>query len=141
MTKHRHSYPPTPEYRRWKDMRGRCRNKNHKLYPYYGARGISVCKRWDDFQTYLDDIGERPSEAHSLDRIDNNGNYEPSNVRWATSKQQQNNTRQNVKVVHEGKVMNMKEFCEKTGHSYATAQSRRYRAKLAGKKVTKVYHV
>jgi hypothetical protein len=75
-------------------MLGRCRNPNDKKYEDYGGRGISVCERWENsFADFLADMGERPSEKHTLDRINNDGNYEPGNCRWATSKQQNNNRR------------------------------------------------
>jgi hypothetical protein len=74
-------------------MRGRCLNPNNAKYPIYGGRGISICKRWDSYENFLTDMGERPSAKHSLDRINTDGNYEPSNCRWATSKEQARNRR------------------------------------------------
>jgi hypothetical protein len=71
----------------------RCTNKNTKRYKHYGGRGIEVCKRWRDFANFFADMGHRPSSKHSIDRINNNGNYEPSNCRWATSVQQHANQR------------------------------------------------
>lgn len=79
-------------YKAWVGMRARCRNANHAMFANYGGRGISVCARWDDFAVFCSDVGERPL-GHSLDRINNDGNYEPGNVRWATAKQQANNRR------------------------------------------------
>ncbi len=84
----------TPEYRAWSAMRMRCVNRNVETWVNYGGRGISVCARWmNSFIAFYEDMGPRPSSAHSLDRIDNDGDYEPSNCRWATSKQQMNNRR------------------------------------------------
>lgn len=84
----------TAEYEVWKTMKQRCYNPRNKRFSYYGARGIVVCERWrKSFSDFLADVGLRPSQKHSLDRIKNEGNYEPGNVRWATAKQQANNRR------------------------------------------------
>jgi hypothetical protein len=84
----------TPEYRTWLNMRQRCSNPNANNYKNWGGRGICVCDRWNDsFAAFLADVGERPTEVHSLDRIDVNGNYEPGNVRWALPKEQAKNKR------------------------------------------------
>lgn len=80
-------------HRTWKDMKSRCYSASSPTYPYYGGRGIKMCDRWrTSFLAFLADVGERP-EGHSLDRIDNNGNYEPGNVRWADRSTQSKNTR------------------------------------------------
>jgi hypothetical protein len=81
-------------YRIWADMRKRCTNPNCKSYADYGGRGIKVCRRWQKFEKFLADMGERPSSRHELDRINPNGNYRPGNVRWtADSVAQQKNRR------------------------------------------------
>ena len=73
-------------------MKRRCYNKNQKYYPRYGGRGIFVCDRWlDSYEAFLEDMGRRPSSRHSIDRIDNDGNYTPSNCRWATKTEQSRN--------------------------------------------------
>jgi len=76
-------------------MRNRCSNPNHADFKYYGARGIKVCERWDDFLAFASDVGERPF-GKTLDRVDVNGNYEPSNIRWATHSEQMLNRRKFV---------------------------------------------
>jgi len=88
--KFKHGLRKTKEFGIWWQMIQRCRNPNHKAFPRYGGRGIRVCDRWQEFTAFLDDMGPKP-DGLSLDRIDNNGNYEPSNCQWATSKQQTNN--------------------------------------------------
>ncbi len=107
----------TPEFIAWANMLDRCYNPNKPNYKDYGGRGIMVCERWgDSFENFLSDMGLRPSDKHSLDRFPNNdGNYEPSNCRWATRPQQQANTTRNVILSHNGKSMNIKEWSKETG--------------------------
>jgi hypothetical protein len=80
-----------PEHYVWRTMLARCNNPNSKSYKYYGGKGITVCKRWQNYEVFLSDMGERPSAAHSLDRVDNSKGYSPSNCRWATRSEQQKN--------------------------------------------------
>ena len=114
----------TPEYKAWSAMLERCNNPKCANYPRYGARGIKVCHRWRSFDNFLADVGKRPSPTHSLDRIDNSKDYKPSNIRWATRKQQMRNMRNNRIVSLKGKKMTMIEACEMNGINYSTANQR-----------------
>lgn len=96
---HRESVSRSPEYDAWRAMKQRCAPHNGRYAPYYANRGIVVCERWQlSFQAFLSDVGRRPTVDHSLDRINNDGNYEPGNVRWATWSQQMLNRRRLCKT-------------------------------------------
>jgi hypothetical protein len=112
------------EYRAWRHIKGRCYNKNVKEYPRYGGRGITVCDRWRfSYLTFLSDLGRCP-HGYSLDRIDNNGNYEPGNCRWTDKYTQANNRRNNFMVsLPEGEVT-LSNLARKTGINYGTLKGR-----------------
>ncbi len=88
-----HGMSHTPEHEAWAAMRKRCENPRHAAYPNYGGRGVRVCQRWQSFENFYEDMGSRPSPLHSLDRVDNDGGYEPANCRWATKSEQASNRR------------------------------------------------
>ncbi len=98
---HTRHHQPSSTYLSWHSMRQRCLNPNDPDYSRYGGRGIIVCERWEDFQNFLTDMGERP-EGLTLERIENDGNYSPDNCIWATRKQQANN-RQDAWIARRGK--------------------------------------
>jgi hypothetical protein len=99
-----HGLTNTPTYKSWSSMRTRCNNSNYAESHSYKGRGIKICDRWDKFENFLQDMGERPNET-SLDRIDVNGNYEPSNCRWATKKEQAQNKRK-TKLINKDTLLN-----------------------------------
>lgn len=114
MATHRMRY--TPEYRAWRGLRERCENPRHNSYADYGGRGITVCARWrESFEAFLADMGRRPSSAHSIDRKDNDGNYELGNCRWATRSQQQRNRRGRPLHTLDGVTLNRCEWAERYG--------------------------
>ena len=109
----------TPAYRSWSSMKSRCLSKKSTSYDRYGALGISVCERWMSFENFYADMGDRP-EGTSLDRIDNSGNYEPGNCRWATRVEQQSNRRCTVKIDCFGKSLTAYQWAKELGMSVAT---------------------
>jgi hypothetical protein len=107
---------PTPTYKIWEGMRQRCLNPHNHKFRDYGGRGITICERWHDFSLFLADMGERPSPQHSIDRWpNNNGNYEPGNCRWATRKEQMNNTRHNVILAYHDVALSLTQWAERIG--------------------------
>ncbi len=111
----RHGKYGSPEYRVWAGMLTRCRNPKDPTYQRYGLRGISVCERWLKFENFVQDMGERPSDIHSIDRIDNNGNYEPGNCRWATKREQGSNKRNNRLIEINGVSKTLSQWVRITG--------------------------
>ena len=113
-----------PIYKLWSAIKDRCFNPDSKHYHRYGGRGITMCDAWaNDYAAFASDIGERP-EGMTLDRIDNNGNYEPNNVRWATKQEQANNRVTNVFVTHEGLTMSLADWARHKGWKYGLLTSR-----------------
>ena len=112
------------EYQSWKSMHARCRDKGYKGFAYYGGRGIKVCEQWKKFPQFLADMGPKPTPAHTIERKDVNGNYEPGNCRWATLREQARNTRRSLYVEHEGKRRLLIELCEALQVSYSRVSGR-----------------
>lgn len=122
----------TPEYNRFHRIRQRCFNPNDAGYNDYGGRGITICDGWALFENFQADIGPRPSSNYSIDRIDNDGHYScgkcqqcisngwPLNLRWATPKQQSNNTRRNVRLTKGNKTLTLTEWALELGVSGGT---------------------
>ena len=126
-----HGMSQSDIYAEYRSMKNRCYNEQAHNYKYYGGRGIKMCDRWrDDIHAFYDDVSILPNfreEGYSLDRIDNDGDYEPGNVRWATIKEQCNNRRPNIgKRIHEynGEMYSLREISNMTGISYKTLNNR-----------------
>lgn len=115
-------------YTVWSGMLSRCRNKNHKQYKDYGGRGITVCEEWKDFSVFrewaLSNGYVDGGDYCSIDRIDVNGNYEPSNCRWANRKVQMNNRRVNVLLTYNGETKTLAQWADAFGICYSTFMSR-----------------
>jgi hypothetical protein len=109
-----HGLCGTPTYQSWNAMRQRCGDASQTYYERYGGSGITVCERWKLFSNFLEDMGVRP-EGKTLDRIDNSGNYEPGNCRWATRKEQARNTSANFFITHNGETKCLAEWAEHLG--------------------------
>jgi hypothetical protein len=122
----RHGQYQTAEYRAWLSMITRCENKKAANYHRYGARGISIFPAWRaNFEAFLAYVGPRPSKQHSLDRIKVDGNYEPGNVRWATSTEQNCNRRDNFCVCYGGSEMSLSQAIRLSSSKVSRTQIRR----------------
>lgn len=110
-----HGLSATPTWQSWRSMCKRCLDPNNSDYHNYGGRGITVCQQWmQSFEAFLEDMGYRPDNC-SLDRVDNDGNYEPNNCRWATRSEQQRNRSDNHSLTYNGKTFCIAEWAEVTG--------------------------
>lgn len=114
----------SPTYVSWEKMMSRCYKESDPAYYRYGGKGISVVEKWHHFEGFLEDMGERPSKEYTIDRIDSKGNYEPGNCRWATYKEQGNNTSRNVKFVYNGEYRTIAELADIAGIKYDTMYCR-----------------
>lgn len=107
----KHGLTKSPEFYVWSSMKSRCSCPNSHRYENYGARGITVCDRWrNSFMNFLSDMGNRPSDRHTLERINNDGNYEPSNCKWATMQEQNLNKSSRVAITYKGTTMCIAEW-------------------------------
>ncbi len=118
-----HGQSYTATYRTWRSMLTRCTNPRHHNYRLWGGRGIKVCDAWKDFKTFYADMGDRPV-GMTLDRIDNEGDYDPTNCRWASQKEQQRNRRDNVFLTLEGRTATLTEWANRIGISKVTLCAR-----------------
>lgn len=139
-----HGLSNTPEYVAWADMKRRCYDTAFKHYKDYGGRGITVCDTWrESFVAFLADMGIRPGPAYTLDRIDNMGNYEPGNCRWATRREQAGNRRHrrcSKMLTFEGETFDMKEWASRTGIPYTAIQQRIRRGWSVERTLTESHH-
>lgn len=122
----KHGKSRSPMYRRWANIKSRCLNPNNNHYHSYGGRGIKICERWLEFAKFYKDVGEPPFPGAEIDRIDVNGNYEPSNFQWATRKQQNNNRRDTRFFTISGETKSLKDWCEHYNIKYGTVVNRVY---------------
>jgi len=121
----KHGQHTSPEYNTWKGIKRRCLSPSCPGWHRYGGRGIKMHPTWvHDFAAFLRDVGPRPSPRHSIERIDNDGHYEPGNVRWATRKEQANNRSDNRRLTLRGETMTMYQWARRAGVNPATLHSR-----------------
>lgn len=120
-----HGMCKTPEYKIWKDMKKRCNNTKSAAYKNYGGRGIKVCNSWEnDFMAFYNHIGQRPTPEHTIERINNNMGYFPNNIKWATIKEQNNNSRNNHRIIINGWNLTITQWANFTGINHRTIRSR-----------------
>lgn len=123
-----HGMSQSNVYAEYRNMKNRCYNENAHNYKWYGGRGITMCDRWrDSINDFYDDVSTLPNfgeKGYSLDRIDNDGNYELDNVRWATSSEQCNNRSSNLRYEYDGKIRTLKEISDMTGIPYKALNKR-----------------
>lgn len=129
-----HGKSKTVEYATWNRMWSRCTNPIVARYPLYGGRGISVCDRWKSFENFYKDMGPKPSPKHSLGRVDNNGNYEPSNCQWECASDQANNTSQNVFIEWKGQKKTLAQWSKEKEIPYSRIVQR-YRSGMDAEKI------
>jgi len=119
-----HGLSHLPIYGRWHGMLQRCSDPNHVAYARYGGKGIAVCERWKSFENFYADMGEPPSDKHSVERIDGSLGYSPQNCCWATASEQNRNTSQNRNITFRGQTKCLADWAIELGINYGTLQSR-----------------
>jgi len=120
-----HGLSQRSEYRIWAGIKTRCFNEKDPGYPRYGGRGISMCREWvDSFEAFYEYVGPRPTEAHTIERDDNDGDYEPGNARWATAKEQANNRRSSRFIEYLGERKTVSQWAEILGWKTSTFEMR-----------------
>lgn len=118
----------TREYSIWLGIKKRCYNSSCVNYKHYGARGVKMCDQWlNSFENFLSDVGFAPSNNHSIDRINVNGDYEPGNVKWSTPLEQANNTTRNFFVDFNGEIKTLSVWCSELGLNYHRTKRRLYK--------------
>jgi hypothetical protein len=122
-----HGMSGAPTHTSWLAMKSRCYRRTDRFFRLYGGRGIRVCRRWHRFENFLEDMGAKPSPKHSLDRIDNDGDYEPGNCRWATASEQANNRSNTVHLTVNGRTQSLAQWARESGLSAGTLKSRLWR--------------
>ena len=123
----KHGKHKSPEYTAWRNIMNRCLNPNHPQFKDWGGRGITVVDEWrglGGFERFFEHVGERPSDGHSIDRIDNDGDYRPGNVRWSTRSEQGRNKSNNRMLTHDGRTACVARWSEVTGIHQATITGR-----------------
>lgn len=128
------AFSKTRTYRIYNGIKTRCYNKKNKAYEWYGKRGIKMCTRWNNYWNFVEDMGF-VTDGFSIDRIDPNGNYEPSNCRWANKLTQSNNTRTNKFIEFKGETKTMAQWCRELGLKYQLTAQRINREKWPIEKV------
>ena len=119
-----HGLVRTPVYRAWNNLLRRCESPRNPSYTKYGGRGIAVCPEWHNFRNFFADMGHPPGKGYSIDRINNDGPYAPSNCRWAKIHVQANNTRRNRLITHEGRTQTIAQWARELGMDYDVIRSR-----------------
>jgi len=118
-----HGLTKTSEYETWGCMKQRCLNPNVAAYKNYGGRGIKICDRWlNSFPNFLEDMRNKPTSKHSIDRIDNDGDYEPSNCRWSTKLEQANNKRTSINITFKNETKTLAQWCQLLKLNYNMAK-------------------